>query len=61
MPKDRSLNKFRYFCHYNNAVYMGGMNAYKKDGKGIVLHDDGSAAITEHLHDNLSGHTIIFR
>lgn len=40
---------------------MGGMSAYKKHGKGIMLHDDGSAVITDYLHDTPSGHSIIFR
>lgn len=40
---------------------MGGMSSYKKHGKGILLHDDGSAAITEYLHDTPTGHTVIFR
>lgn len=37
------------------------MNAYKKHGKGILLHDDGSSVITDYLHDIPTGHSIIFR
>jgi len=40
---------------------MGGMSAYKKHGRGIILHDEGAAAITEYQHDTPCGHTIIFR
>ena len=40
---------------------MGGMSSYKKHGKGLILHDDGSAMISEYLHDTPTGHNIIFR
>lgn len=56
-----SVNYWKYFCHYNNAVYQGGMSAYKKHGKGLLLHDDGAAVITDYLHDTPNGHNIIFR
>lgn len=59
MSKSTEFQK--YFCHYNDAVYMGGMSAYKKHGKGILLHDDGSCVITDYLHDTPTGHNIIFR
>lgn len=61
IPINRSADYNKYFCHYNNAVYMGGMSGYKKHGKGIMLHDDGSSVITEYLHDTITGHNIIFR
>jgi len=59
--KNLSAKDYRYLCHYNNAIYMGAMNSYKKHGKGILLHDDGAAAITEYINDIPSGHTIVFR
>lgn len=37
------------------------MSAYKKHGRGLLLHDDGAAVITEYLHDTPTGHNIIFR
>ena len=49
-----------YFCHYKNAMYMGGIKAFKKDGKGILLHDSGISAITSYLNDQLHGHNIYF-
>ena len=57
----KAADYHKYFCHYNNAVYMGGMSSYKKHGKGLLLHDDGSAVITDYLHDTPTGHSIIFR
>ena len=63
--EDRPINKVtdynRYFCHYNEGLYMGGMSGYKKHGKGLVLHDDGSAMVSDYLHDTPTGHNIIFR
>jgi hypothetical protein len=61
IPISRSADYNKYFCHYNNAVYMGGISAYKKHGKGVLLHDDGSSVITDYLHDSPTGQTIIFR
>jgi len=40
---------------------MGGMSLYKKHGKGILLHDDGSSVVTEYQHDSPTGQNIIFR
>jgi hypothetical protein len=60
-PTNPSINYWKYFCHYSNAVYQGGMSAYKKHGRGLLLCDDGAAVITEYLHDTPSGHNIIFR
>lgn len=61
VPPSKYADYNKYFCHYNNAVYMGGMSGYKKHGKGIMLHDDGSSVITEYLHDTITGHNILFR
>lgn len=47
---ERSLKhsggSYKNFCHYNNAVYMGGMSSSQKHGKGLLLHDDGASVIT---------------
>lgn len=40
---------------------MGGMTANQRNGKGILLHDDGSAVICEHISGVMTGHNIIFR
>ena len=37
------------------------MSGFKKHGKGLILHDDGSAVISEYLHDTPTGHNIVFR
>lgn len=49
------------YVHYNNAIYMGGMTSYKKNGSGIMLIDEGTSMITEYCFDNMVGHNIIFR
>jgi hypothetical protein len=49
-----------YYCHYKNAMYMGGIKSFKKDGRGILLHDDGISAITSFYNDLLHGHNIFF-
>lgn len=49
-----------YYCHYKNAMYMGGIKSFKKDGKGILLHDDGISALTSYYNDLLHGHNIFF-
>lgn len=37
-----------YFCHYRNAMYMGGVRINDRHGYGIVLHDNGCSAVTTH-------------
>ncbi len=49
-----------YYCHYRNAMYMGGIRSFKKEGRGILLHDDGISAITSYHNDLLHGHNIFF-
>ena len=56
-----SPDPHRFFCHYNNAIYMGGMDNLQRHGRGILLHDDGSSAVTEYSRDVPVGHNIIFR
>lgn len=53
-------NSSLYYCHYKNAMYMGGIKSFKKDGRGILLHDDGVSAITSYYNDLLHGHNIFF-
>lgn len=55
--KTQVLNSL-YYCHYKNATYMGGIKAFKKEGRGILLHDDGISAITSYCNDLLHGHNI---
>lgn len=49
-----------YFCHYRNAMYMGGVKNFKKEGKGILLHDNGLSVICFHLNDVMHGHNIFY-
>lgn len=49
-----------YFCHYKNAMYMGGIKSFKKDGKGILIHDCGVSVITNYMNDLMHGHNIFF-
>jgi hypothetical protein len=41
-------------------MYMGGIRSFKKEGRGILLHDDGISAITSYHNDLLHGHNIFF-
>jgi hypothetical protein len=49
-----------YFCHFKNAMYMGGIKAFQKNGKGILLHDNGTNVISSYYNDLLHGHNIFF-
>jgi len=49
-----------YFCHYRNAMYMGPVKNFKKEGKGILIHDNGTSLLCSHLSDLLHGHNILF-
>jgi len=50
----------RCYMHYNNAVYMGGMISYKRNGQGVLLLDDGTSVLTDYCYDTMVGHNIIF-
>lgn len=50
-----------YFCHFKNAMYMGGIKAFQKNGRGILLHDNGTNVISSYYNDLLHGHNIFFR
>lgn len=49
-----------YFCHYRNAMYMGGIRSFKKEGRGILLHDNGVSMLGNYLNDALHGHCVFF-
>jgi hypothetical protein len=53
-------NTHEYFCHYKNALYMGGIKSFKKEGRGIILHDSGICLISSYNNDHLHGHNIFF-
>lgn len=55
------LESERSYLHYNNAIYMGGVISYKRNGQGIMLMDDGTSVLCEHCFDTQTGHNIIFR
>ena len=58
---EQKLLANKYFCHYSNAVYMGGSDSFKKSGPGILLLDDGTCVLCNHSHDNMVGHNVVFR
>ncbi len=60
-PVNTKLLVERTYVHYNNAIYMGGMTSYKRNGQGILLLDDGSSVVSEYCFDSMTGHNIIFR
>lgn len=41
-------------------MYMGGIKSFKKDGRGILLHDNGVSLISSYSNDLLHGHNIFF-
>jgi len=41
-------------------MYMGGIKSFKKDGRGILLHDSGVSVISSYSNDLLHGHNIFF-
>lgn len=47
-----------YYCHYRNAMYMGGIKSFKKEGRGILLHDSGLSVLTSYYNDVMHGHNI---
>jgi hypothetical protein len=55
------LNQDTYFCHYKNAMYMGSTKIFQRDGRGILLHDDGTSAITSYEKDMLHGYNVLLR
>lgn len=49
------------YMHYNNAIFMGDMTSYKRNGTGVMLTDDGTSAIMDYCYDTPTGHNIFFR
>jgi antitoxin component YwqK of YwqJK toxin-antitoxin module len=41
-------------------MYMGGIKAFQKNGKGILLHDNGTNGVSSYYNDLLHGHNIFF-
>jgi hypothetical protein len=39
---------------------MGGINAFQKNGQGILLHDNGTNFISSYYNDQFHGHNIFF-
>lgn len=42
-------------------MYMGGIKAFQKNGRGILLHDNGTNVISSYHNDLLHGHNVFFR
>ena len=42
-------------------MYMGGIKAFQKHGRGIMLYDDGVSAVTSYFNDFKNGHNIYYR
>ena len=40
---------------------MGGINSFKKHGKGMLFLDDGSTALTDYSNDNMVGHNVVYK
>ena len=65
-PKPKVVNSHNilfnnlYFCHYRNAMYMGPTRNFKKDGRGILIHDNGMNLVSNYSNDLLQGHNIFF-
>lgn len=56
----RAQDNQLYFCHFKNGMYMGGINAFQKNGTGIFLHDNGTSALTQYHNDFIHGHNVYF-
>ena len=41
-------------------MYMGGIGAFKKEGRGMLLHDNGVCLLGNYLNDALHGHNIFY-
>ena len=59
-PGNSGLSSPLYFCHYRNAMYMGGVKNFRKEGRGILVHDNGLSVVCSHLNDHMHGHNIFF-
>lgn len=39
---------------------MGGMKSFQKNGKGLILHDNGASSVCNHYNDFKDGHNITY-
>jgi hypothetical protein len=60
IPSTSQISASLYYCHYKNAMYMGGIKSFRKEGRGIMLHDNGLSVITSYYNDLMHGHNIFF-
>jgi hypothetical protein len=42
-------------------MYMGGIKSFQKNGRGIMIHDDGTSMITSYMNDFRHGHNIYYK
>lgn len=40
---------------------MGGIKAFQKHGRGIMIHDDGTSVVTSYFNDFKNGHNIFYK
>ena len=57
-PRKNSVHSSVYFCHYRNGMYMGGINAFQRHGRGIIIHDEGVSGIVNYYNDLKHGHNV---
>lgn len=53
--RSTSLTDSIKFCHYKNAMYMGGMKFFEREGRGILLLDSGEIIVPSFEKDKLHG------
>lgn len=46
--------------HYRNGVYQGELKANKREGKGILITDEGQIVVGTWKNDKLSGNVLMF-
>lgn len=39
---------------------MGGMKSFQKNGKGILIHDNGTSVVCSYYNDFKDGHNILY-
>lgn len=40
---------------------MGGIKSFQKHGRGIIIHDNGTSAITSYMNDIKHGHNVYYK
>ena len=53
--------KSNQVIHYSNGLYMGGTINNNRHGVGLILHDNGTSAITNYYQNVLHEHNIFFK